>query len=64
MQFDAGLTGDAGALARAHAALLDAPARDRPAFILLELQKWPALFGAEQRYQRALLEHLAGLPET
>ena len=29
------------------------------AFILVELQKWPALFPAEQRYQRALLEHLS-----
>ena len=32
------------------------------AFILVELQKWPTLFGPEQRYQRALLEHCRGLP--
>ena len=29
------------------------------AFILLEMQKWLTLFPAEQRYQRALLEHLS-----
>jgi hypothetical protein len=62
MQFDASLTGDAGALARTHAALLSRLPATVQAFIILELQKWPALFGPEQRYQRALLEHLAGLP--
>ena len=29
------------------------------AFILVELQRWAALFPAEQRYQQALLEHLS-----
>src|SRR5438552_953613 len=29
------------------------------AFVLVELQKWPTLFGPEQRYQRALLQHLS-----
>jgi hypothetical protein len=33
------------------------------ASILVELQKWPMLFAPEQRYQRALLEHLSRLPE-
>ena len=31
------------------------------AFILVELQKWATLFPAEQRYQRALLEHLSNV---
>jgi hypothetical protein len=33
------------------------------AFILVELEKWPVLFAAEQRYHRALLEHLSHLPK-
>ena len=61
MQFDAGLTGDAAALARAHQAALDAVPATVAAFILVELQKWASLFAAEQRYQRALLEQLSGL---
>jgi hypothetical protein len=59
MQFDAGLTGDAATLARAHGELLARLPATVHAFILLELQKWPTLFGPEQRYQRALLEQLA-----
>ena len=61
-QFNAGLTGDAAALARAHdEALTHLPATIQ-AFILVELRKWPTLFAPEQRYQRALLEHLSALP--
>jgi hypothetical protein len=60
MQFDARLGGEAAALARDHAV----PMRRLPvtvqAFILVELQKWPTLFPAERRYQRALIEHLSG----
>jgi hypothetical protein len=64
MQFDAGLTGDAAALARAHAEVLSRLPATVHAFILLELQKWPTLFAAEQRYQRALLEELARFPAS
>jgi hypothetical protein len=63
MQFDAGLTGDAAALARAHGATLEHLPATVHAFILVELQKWATLFGAERRYQRALLEHLSRLPK-
>ncbi len=59
MQFDAGLVGDAAALARAHAELLARLPATVHAFIVLELQKWPTLFAAERRYQRALLDELA-----
>jgi hypothetical protein len=59
MQFDAGLSGDAAALARTHAEVLSRLPATVHAFILLELQKWPTLFAAEQRYQRALLEELS-----
>ena len=59
MQFDAALVGDAAALARAHAELLARLPATVHAFIVLELQKWPTLFGAEQQYQLALLEELA-----
>src|SRR4051794_26415290 len=62
MQFDAGLTGDAAALARAHAAVLTRLPSTVQAFIVVELQKWGTLFRAEQRYHRALLEHLTELP--
>jgi hypothetical protein len=62
MQFDRGLTGDAAALARAHEAVLERLPATVHAFILVELQKWATLFGAERRYQRALLEHLSRLP--
>ena len=64
MQFDAGLTGDAAALARAHEALLDRLPATVHAFILAELQKWATLFAAEQRYQRALLEQLSRFPRA
>ena len=62
MQTWSGLNGEAAALARAHGAVLDRLPATVRAFILVELQKWPALFMAERRYQRALLEHLSGLP--
>ena len=29
------------------------------AFVLVDLQRWDALFPAEQRYQRTLLDHLS-----
>jgi hypothetical protein len=61
MQFNAGLTGDAVTLARQHGEMLARLPATLHAYILAELQKWPLLFAAEQRYQRALLEHLAGL---
>ena len=51
-----GLTGDAAALARAHEEVLGRLPATVHAFILVELQKWPTLFAAEQRYQRALLD--------
>ena len=59
MQFDAGLTGEAATLARAHAPLLQRLPATLHAFILVELQKWATLFEPEQRYQRALLEQLS-----
>jgi len=59
MPFNAGLTGEAATLARAHEAVLGRLPSTVHAFVLLELQKWPTLFAAEKRYQRALLEHLA-----
>ena len=62
MQFTAGLTGEAATLARTHGEMLARLPATVHAFILVELQKWPTLFGPEQRYQRALLEHLSRLP--
>ena len=62
MQFDARLTGDAATLARAHEEVLGRLPATVRAFVLVELQKWPALFAPEQRYQRALLAHLSRLP--
>ena len=62
MQFEARLTGDAASLAQAHDGLLRRLPATVHAFILVDLQKWPALFPAEQRYQRTLLEHLAQQP--
>ena len=59
MQFDAGLVGDAAAIARAHSELLGRLPATVHAFIVLELQKWPTLFAAERRYQTALLDELA-----
>src|SRR5712692_1088561 len=61
MQFNAGLTGEAATLARRHGEVLARLPATVHAFILVELQKWPLLFGPEQRYQRALLEHLSRL---
>jgi len=62
MQFTATLTGEAAALARQHGEMLARLPATVHAFILVELEKWPTLFGAEQRYQRALLEHLSRVP--
>jgi len=63
IQFNPGLTGESATLAQQHRdTLARLPATVR-AFILTELQKWPLLFEAEQRYQRALLEHVSRLPE-
>jgi hypothetical protein len=62
MQFDAKLTGEAAALAGAHDALLRRLPATVHAVLLVDLQKWSALFPAEQRYQRALLEHLSQTP--
>jgi hypothetical protein len=59
MQFNAGLIGEAAALARQHGETLARLPATVHAFILVELQKWPVLFGPEQRYQRALLEQLS-----
>ena len=62
MQFNASLTGDAAELARQHDDVLARLPATLHAFILVELQKWPMLFAPEQRYQRALLEHLSRVP--
>ncbi len=64
MRFDARLTGEAAAVAKPHAAMLDRLPATFHASILIELEKWPTLFAAERAYQRALLEHLAGLAEA
>ena len=61
MQFTEGLTGEAATLARQHSEMLARLPATVRALILVELQKWPLLFGPEQRYQRALLEQLSGL---
>ena len=58
-QFTAGLTGEAATLERTHSDALGRLPATVHAFVLTELQKWPVLFAAEQRYQRALLEHLS-----
>ncbi len=63
MRFEARLTGDAAALARAHRTLLEGLPATFHASILTELEKWATLFAAERAYQRALLEHLAMVPE-
>jgi len=63
MQFNAGLTGEAATLARQHGEMLARLPATVHAFILVELQKWPVLFEPEQRYQRALLEHLSRVPK-
>jgi hypothetical protein len=59
MQFDARLGGEAAALARDHAEVMRRLPATVHVFILAEMQKWPTLFPAERRYQRALLEHLS-----
>jgi hypothetical protein len=59
MRFSVELIGDAATLARTHDELLARLPATVHAFILVELQKWPVLFGPEQRYQRALLECLS-----
>jgi hypothetical protein len=61
MQFDTDLTGDAATLARDHQDLLARLPATVHASIVVELHKWPTLFAPEQRYQRALLEHLSSL---
>jgi hypothetical protein len=62
MKFEARLTGEASTLARPHAATLERLPATFHASILIELEKWTTLFAAERAYQRALLEHLTGLP--
>jgi hypothetical protein len=61
-QFNAALSGEAAVVARLHQARLAQLPATIQAFILTELQKWATLFAPEKRYQRALLEHVAGLP--
>ena len=61
MQFDAKLSGGAATLAREHNDVLRRLPATVHAFVVVELQKWPMLFAAERRYQRALLEHLSQL---
>lgn len=64
MRFEAKLAGDAAALAQAQRGLLESLPATFHASILIELEKWDALFDAERAYQRALVEHLASLPEA
>ena len=64
MQFNPALIGDAATLARTHGETLSHLPETVHAFILVELQKLPTLFQPEQRYQRALLEHLSRLPKS
>lgn len=61
-QFDARLMGDAAALESSHSETLARLPATIQAFILTELQKWPMLFAPEQKYQGALLAHLAATP--
>jgi hypothetical protein len=61
MQFTPGLIGEAATLVQKHREVLARLPATVHAFILVELQKWSLLFAPEQRYQRALLEHFAGL---
>ena len=62
MRFEARLTGEASTLAGPHAPTLERLPATFHASILIELEKWTTLFAAERAYQRALLEHLTGLP--
>jgi len=64
MQFNPALIGEAATLARTHGETLSHLPATVHAFILVELEKWPTLFQPEQRYQRALLEHLSRLPKA
>jgi hypothetical protein len=64
MRFDARLTGHAAVLVREHRAMLERLPATFHASVLVELQKWPLLFAPEQAYQRALVEHLARLPQA
>jgi hypothetical protein len=64
MRFEARLTGDAATLAREHRDALERLPATMHASVLVELQKWPLLFAAEQAYQRALVEHFAREPAT
>jgi len=59
MRFDAGLSGEAAALAREYQPLLARLPASFQASVLLELQRWPLLFPPEKAYQRALLAQLA-----
>jgi hypothetical protein len=62
MRFEPKLSGDAAALARTHRATLEELPSTFQVSILIELEKWTALFEAERAYQRALLGHLASMP--
>jgi hypothetical protein len=62
MRFEPTLTGDAATLARTHRATLEDLPASFQVSILIELEKWSALFDAERAYQRALLAHLTSLP--
>jgi hypothetical protein len=63
MRFEPRLTGEAAALAQAHRAMLERLPATFHASILIELEKWTALFAAEHAYQRALLRHLSTLAD-
>jgi len=64
MQFDPKLAGEAATLGQAHRAMLERLPATFQASILIELEKWSALFEAEHAYQRALLLHLATLSDA
>jgi hypothetical protein len=61
MQLEARLIGEAATLARTHRAMLERLPATFHASILVELEKWPTLFPAEQAYQRALVQQLSDL---
>jgi hypothetical protein len=61
MQFEPKLAGEAAALGQAHRAMLERLPATFHASILIELEKWSALFDAEHAYQRTMLGHLATL---
>ena len=64
MQFTPTLIGEAATLARTHGEMLAHLPATVHASILVELQKWADAVQPEQRYQRALLEHLSRLPKS